>query len=151
MWSLFCLVLVYISPYFLPFYWKIRFLSVCVLVFHVSIYLIFNFYLFFFYVLNSLSFLIMSDLTTIFNFLPNLFRSLFTNVDNFSQIHEYLFAENSKNPSKILLMLPFYIKTIGLSKKSFSGALKFKMSGTVWQNFENHLIVKYFNKGFLII
>ena len=148
MWSLFCLVLVYISPYFLPFYWKIRFLSFCVLVFHVSINLIFNFY-FFFYVLNSLSFLIMSDLITIFNFLPNLFWSLFTNLDSFSQIHEYLFAENSKNPSKILLMLPR--KTIVLSKKSLFGALKFKMFGTVWQNFENDPIVKYFNKGFPII
>ena len=52
--------------------------------------------LFFFYVLNSLAFLIMSDLITFLNFLLTLFRPLFTNLDNLSQSYECLFAENFK-------------------------------------------------------
>ena len=99
---------VYISPYFLPFFetldfclsefWLFMFLCIWFLVF-----------IFFFHVLNSMSFLIISGLITFFNFVLDLFRSLFTNFDDFSQIHECLFAEHFKKPSKILFMLPFQI------------------------------------------
>ena len=52
--------------------------------FFMFVYLWFLAFIYMFYVLNSMSFLIMSDVTTFFNFLLNLFRPLFTNLDDFS-------------------------------------------------------------------